>query len=524
MELWHGGTIYTMQAEGETVEAVLVQDGIVHKAGTYNELKPLAIMEVDLQGGFMYPGLVDSHQHLIGHGEKLLRLDLSKVTSSDEMKKQLITAAEADNDSEWVVGDGWDENNFPDRKIFHRVELDEITDRPMVLRRVCRHAVLANSKALELAGITKETEDPEGGLIVRDADGAPTGFLHDAAQELMLGVMPEADTAELTSAVKLAVEDMLSLGLTGSHTEDMAYYGEFTKPLGAFKNVIGNELKFRVHLLRHHTVFEEMNRTAEYKEPYVEPGAMKIFADGALGGRTALLAKPYTDNPSVNGVAIHSEAGLKELVKLARSYGEAVAIHVIGDLALDLALTALEAYPVPEGKRDRLIHTVVASETLIDRMKKLDVALDLQPQFVTSDFPWAVERLGHDRIEWSYAWKKLLQNGLICAGGSDAPVEDVDPLLGIHAAVARRKPGETHGGYMPQEKLSRFEAIGLYTVGSAAAIGKEDTRGLIKEGYDADFTVFDRDLFSVEEDGILEAKVEWTVVAGEVMYRRGEAV
>lgn len=524
MELWYGGTIYTMQAEGETVEAVLVKNGIVHKAGTYNELKQLAHTEVNLNGGFMYPGLVDSHQHLIGHGEKLLRLDLSKVTSSDEMRTQLIAAATANSKSEWVIGDGWDENNFPDRKIFHRLELDEITDKPMVLRRVCRHAVLANSKALELADISKDTEDPEGGLIVRDADGTPTGFLHDAAQELMLGIMPESDTAELTSAVKLAVKDMLSLGLTGAHTEDMAYYGAYTKPLSAFKNVIGDELKFRVHLLRHHTVFEEMIGEAEYKEPYVEPGAMKIFADGALGGRTALLAKPYTDNPSVNGVAIHSEAGLKELVKLARNHGEAVAIHVIGDLALDLALEALETYPVPEGKRDRLIHTVVVNEALVERMKNLEVALDLQPQFVTSDFPWAIERLGHDRLEWSYAWKKLLQNGLICAGGSDAPVEDVDPLLGIHAAIARRKPGETHEGYVPEEKLSRFEAIGLYTTGSAAAIGKENSRGLIKEGFDADFTVFDRDLFSVEEDEILNAKVELTVVAGEVMYRKGDEV
>ncbi|MGK7378214.1 amidohydrolase [Planococcus sp. 1R117A] len=518
--LWHGGVIYTMAVEGETAEAVLVSSGKIEKIGTYEELKGSADQEVNLEGKVIYPGFVDSHMHMIGHGEKLLRVDLSKIDSSDEMKNQLIRSTANLAEGDWFIGEGWNENNFPDRKIFHRTELDEISRSPMMLKRVCRHAVLANSSALDLAGITKDTPDPEGGVIVRDNDGEPTGYLLDAAQDLVSGQIPEVSINYLTNALKTSVEDLLSLGLTGAHTEDMGYYGDYSRPLQAFKNVIGGDIKFRAHLLRAHSVFEKMIESAEYDEPFIDPGAMKIFADGSIGGKTALLSKPYNDDPSTSGVAIHSDEELKQLVAMARRHGEAVAIHVIGDLGMEKALDAIEAHPVPKGKRDRLIHAMVVREDLVERMQKIDVALDVQPSFTTSDFPWVIERLGEERIKWAYAWKSLLAKGLICAGGSDAPIEEVNPLLGIYAAVTRRKPYETHEGYMPQEKLSRFEAIQLYTSGSAAAICKEHERGRIVEGFDADFSIYDRDLFEGPPKQILEAQVEMTVVAGEVMYQR----
>ena len=248
---------------------------------------------------------------------------------------------------------------------------------------------------------------------------------------------------------------------------------------------------------------------------------MKFFIDGALGGQTALLSKPYTDTPETSGMAVHTDEEIDELVALARTYGEAIAVHVIGDAAVEKALDAIEKYPVPEGKKDRLIHVNVLRDDLVDRMEKLPVVLDFQPVFVSSDFPWVMDRLGEDRLDWAYAWKRLLDRGFICGGGSDAPVEEaVDPLLGIYAAVTRRKPGETHEGYLPNEKLSRFEAVGLFTTGSAATIGKADVRGKLAIGFDADFTVLDRDLFTVEDEEILGAKVVMTVVAGDIMYNR----
>ncbi|HSJ37386.1 MAG TPA: amidohydrolase [Planococcus sp. (in: firmicutes)] len=520
--LWHGGIIYTMAAEGQTAEAVLVSGGKIEAVGSYDELKDGADREVDLKGKVLYPGFVDSHMHMIGHGVKLLRVDLSKIDSSEDMKQQLIKSTVGLDENEWFIGEGWNENNFPDRKIFHRLELDEISVSPMMLKRVCRHAILANSSALALAGITKDTPDPEGGLIVRDADGEPTGYLLDEAQELVANIVPEVNVEYLTLALQTSVDDLLALGLTGAHTEDMGNYGHYSRPLQAFKNVLGSETKFRAHLLRAHSAFEEMMEHASYLEPFVEPGPMKIFADGSIGGRTALLSKPYNDDPSTVGVAIHSDEELKRLVTIARKHGEAVAIHVIGDLGMEKALDAIEAHPVPKGKRDRLIHSMVLREDLVVRMTKVDAVLDLQPSFVTSDFPWVVERLGEERLEWSYPWKKLLNRGLLCAGGSDAPIEDVDPKLGIYAAVTRRKAYETHEGYLPEERLSRFEAIQLYTSGSAAAICKEHIRGLIVQNFDADFTVFDRDLFEGNEEQLLEAQVELTVVAGEIMFERGK--
>lgn len=518
--LWHNGKLYTMQQEGDQVEALLTEDGKIIAVGRSEELQRQADVAIDLKGAVLYPGFIDSHMHMIGHGEKLLSLDLSQATSAEQMMDMLLGAREGLAVDEWFVGEGWNENNFPDKKIFTRKELDNVTDSPMILKRTCRHAMLVNSRALELAGITKETLDPVDGVIMRDANGEPTGYLKEGAMALVADLIPEPTEKYLTRALQKSVDDLLSLGLTGAVTEDMGYYGDYRNPLQAFRNVIGPHRKFRAHLLRRSTVFEQMIADdATYDEPWIEPGAMKFFIDGALGGRTALLSLPYADAPELSGMTVVTDEEIDELVMMARKYGEAIAVHVIGDAAVEKALDAIEQYPVPEGKRDRLIHVNVLREDLVERMEKLSVILDIQPVFVSSDFPWVMDRLGEDRLDWAYAWKKLLDRGFICGGGSDAPIEEVDPLFGIYAAVARRKPGETHEGYLSDEKLSRFEAVSLFTTGSAGTIGKADVRGKLAVGFDADFTVLDKDLFVVDVEEIVDAGVVMTVVAGEVMYR-----
>ncbi|WP_342514117.1 amidohydrolase [Sporosarcina sp. FSL K6-1522] len=518
--LWQNGTLYTMEQEGSKVEALLTESGKIVATGTYDELQGQADEEIDLGGAVLYPGFIDSHMHMIGHGEKLLSLDLSKAASADEMMDMLLGAHKGLGADEWFVGEGWNENNFPDKKIFTRHELDQVTAAPMLLKRTCRHVLLVNSKALELAGITKDTPDPEDGVIVRDANGEATGLLLEGAQDLVLNVAPEPTEQSLTRALRKSVDDLLALGLTGAVTDDLGYYGDYRNPLQAFKNVIGEEKKFRAHLLRRSTVFAQlMADAATYCEPWIDPGEMKFFIDGALGGKTALLSAPYADTPETSGMTVLTDEEIDELVKLAREHGEAIAVHVIGDGATEKALDAIEKYPVPEGKRDRLIHVNVLRDDLVERMEKLPVILDVQPIFVSSDFPWVMDRLGEERLGWAYAWKRLLDHGFICGGGSDAPVEEVDPLLGIYAAATRRKPGETHDGYLPHEKLSRFEAVGLFTTGSAATIGKADVRGKLAVGFDADFTVLDRDLFEVADEEIVDANVVMTVVAGDVMYR-----
>lgn len=518
--LWHNGKIYTMESEGHQIEAFLTKNGKVYETGTYQSLKGRAEKEVDLQGAVLYPGFVDSHMHMIGHGDKLLSLDLSKAMSADELVSMLYEAKEKLGKDAWILGEGWNENNFPDQKILTRQELDSVSEAPIILTRTCRHAVLANTAALKRAGIQKDTEDPVDGTIVRDDHGEATGYLLEGAKDLVLDLIGEPTVESLTASLRKSVDDLLSLGLTGAVTDDLGYYGDYRKPLEAYHRVIGNERKFRAHLMRRSPIFKDiMEDEPDYNEPWITPGEMKFFIDGALGGQTALLSEPYADAPETSGICMHSDAEIEALVQLARSYDQAIAVHAIGDEAVEKVLTMIEQYPAPEGKRDRLIHVNVLRDDLVERMLKLPVVLDIQPVFVSSDFPWVMDRLGDARLDWAYAWKRLLDKGFICGGGSDAPIEEADPLLGIYAAVTRRKVGETHEGYLPEEKLSRFEAIGLFTTGSAATIGKATSRGKVAVGFDADFTVLNKDLLTVPAEEIVAAKVIMTVVAGEVMYQ-----
>ncbi|MEK4231047.1 amidohydrolase [Solibacillus sp. FSL H8-0538] len=525
-QLWYGGTIYTMEQENETVEAVLVEHDKILATGTLDALRAQADEEIDLQGAIMYPGFVDSHLHMIFQGEKLLRLDLTKAKSTEEMLEMVREAAKTTPADQWLFGEGWNENNFEDKRIPTKDEIDAIRKEPILLTRVCHHVILGNSAALKAGGITEESTSPAGGEIGRTADGQLNGLLYELASNLVTDAIPkegEAYIQSLTDALNLAVGDMLSHGLTGGHTEEMHYFGNFMNPLTAYHRVVGEKRNFRVNLLRHNVVFKEMmEENVQFDGPFVELGAMKIFADGALGGSTAALLKPYADQPSNNGLFIQTDQQLEELVKLARSYNEAIAVHMIGDAGAEQVLKVIEKYPVPNGKRDRLIHCSVLNEELVERISKLPVVVDLQPAFVPSDFPWVIDRLGEDRLEFAYPWKTLIDRGIMCAAGTDAPIEDINPVATIYAAVERKKPSEAHDGYLPAQKVSRFEAIQMYTIGSAQAICKEHERGLIKPGYVADFSIFDRDLFAGTSEEMLGAKAVKTVVAGRIVFERNK--
>ena len=523
-ELWYGGPIYTMARENERVDAVLVENDKIIDVGTLEKLKSQADTLLDLNGSAMYPGFVDSHLHILFHGEKLIRLDLSNAASAEEILALVREAARNMPADKWLFGEGWNENNFADKRIPTIQELDAIRTAPILLTRVCHHVFLGNTAALLAGGIDEYSKSPAGGKIGRDAQGKLNGLLYEQATSLLMNAIPregEAYIQDLVDALNRSIDNMLAKGLTGGHSEDMSYFGKYTNPLTAYERVIGEKHHFRVNLLRHHTVFKEMmEANLSFDEPFIEPGAMKIFADGSLGGATAALIEPYTDDSSNKGLLIHSQKQLEELVQLARSYNEAIAVHIIGDAAAEQVINAIEKYPVSSGKRDRLIHCCVLTEELMERMTKLSAVVDIQPAFVPSDFPWVIDRLGENRLEYAYAWKKLLDRGIMCSAGTDAPIEDVNPLASIYAAVERKKPSEKHDGYLPEEKLTRFEAIRAYTYGSAQAIGKEEERGLILPGYDADFSIFDRDLFEGTSEDMLKAQAVKTVVAGRVVFDR----
>ena len=520
--VWYGGTIYTMQREGETVEAVLVENDKIIAVGRYDELKLLADAEQHLEGATMLPGLVDSHLHMIMHGRKMLNLDLSEAKSADDMLARIKEAASKLDGEQWLLGEGWNENAFADKQLPTLAQLDALYDGPIALQRICHHVLYVNTKGMALAGITANTAAPSGGQIGY-IDGALNGLFYETATQLFAHCWPtegEAYIQTLEQELQVTVDTMLSMGLTGGHTEEMFYFGDYKNPLTAYNRVVGEKQNFRVNLLRHHEVFAQMMaEQPTYAAPYVTPGAMKIFADGSFGGATAAVLQPYVDQPHNKGLLIHSNEEMEALVQLAREHNEAIAVHMIGDAAAEQVISAIEKYPAPAGKRDRLIHLCLMTEAQLARIQKLPVIVDVQPPFVPSDFPWIAERLGEARLQYAYAWKTLLQSNVLCAGGTDAPIEQIDPLVSIYTAVERKWPHDTHAGYLPEQKLSLFEAVSLYTIGSAQATNQEHEFGYIAPNYYADFSIFDRDILQ-STDQLLAAKAMKTVVAGRIVFER----
>jgi predicted amidohydrolase YtcJ len=517
-----------MQSEGHTVEAVYTENGFIKELGSAEEIRKKYTIEetVNLNNGVMFPGFVDSHMHLIGHGETLLRLDLSQMTSKEEVLKAVAEKAEKLPEGQWIFGEGWNENLWEDAEVITKKEIDDsVPNHPVLLKRICRHAMVVNSLALIQANINESTPNPEGGLIEKDEEGKLNGLLKDKAQDLMVDALPPISSHYLEEALSKGIESCWENGLVGGHTEDLSYYGNFNKTYNAFKQTINDhQKKFRAHLLVHHEVINDWSEEGHSflgGNEFIEFGAMKIFADGALGGRTALLSYPYADDPSTEGVSIHAQEKLLKLVEKARSFDLPIAVHTIGDQAFENVVNAIKVHPSEHLRRDRLIHAQILREELIESIKDLPLILDIQPRFVASDFPWVIDRLGEENMKFNYAWKTLLDRGIPCAGGSDAPIEPINPLWGIHAAVTRTNPLDPEKTvHIPEEMLSMYEAISLFTKGSAYACHHEDDRGIIKEGYTADFTVLEKDPFTVNPDELLEKIVFMTVVDETIVFKK----
>ncbi|MDD1504905.1 amidohydrolase [Lysinibacillus sp. CNPSo 3705] len=515
--LWTGGKIYTMAQVGETVEAVLVKEGKIVATGSVDSLSPHATSIQHLQGNVMYPGFVDSHLHIIGYGEKLKHIDVSNVRSKDELLTIIHERMMEVPANEWVIAIGLNETQFIDPIFPTLAELDALGEAHLIIKRSCHHLILANSKALAFAGITKDTRSPKGGVIDK-VDGQLTGVLKDAALYMIVNHMPHITSEYIEDALEKAVISLQSYGLVGAHSEDLSYYGPPLQPIHAFRKIIEAKRSFKVHLLQHHTVFEEVAKMKEVSSPYLEFGAMKIFIDGAFGGRTAALREPYCDVPSNCGMLVHSTEQLVEYVKLARQFGQTVAVHAIGDLAIETILQVFAAHPPREGQLDRVIHCSLVDEGILEKLAALPIAVDMQPQFVQGEYEAELARLGEERAKGLHPLKSLLDRGLVVAGGSDAPIEVPNPLYGIYAAVTRRNFGESHNGYGPEEKISRFEAVSLYTIGAAQIIAQDHARGKIEKGYTADFTILKEDLFTIAIENIPQVKVAYTVVDGRIVY------
>lgn len=517
LELYFNGNIYTLEREGNRVEAVLVNEGKIIKVGTYSELKNMNSERIDLNGATMIPGLVDSHIHLIGLGEKLSRIQLGHVKSKEEMLEVIHHASKQLAENEWLIAEGWNEYLLPNQEMITLEELDRATNGPAILHRVCHHALMANSRAMNLADISDAMPNPQGGKIGRDKNNRLNGLFYDEATNLiteLLSTEGEQYRSYLRNVLNHAIEHMHQLGIVGAHSEDCSYYGHFSNVIDAYRQTVAQKKNFRAHLLRHHKVFEEMIE-ADLQEVagFLEFGAMKIFADGSFGASTAALLDPYVNEGDNKGLLLHEEEKFEALVQLARKHNEAIAVHMIGDAACQQVLNTIQKYPASNGKRDRLIHACLVNEAQIEQMKSLPIVIDIQPGFVPSDFPWIAQKLGENRMRYAYAWKTLSQFPLSI--GTDAPIEDVNPFKTIAAAVNR----DSYGMQQYNEYLSIYEVLKMYTHGSAYAIGKAHERGLIKEGYVADFTILNEDIFALPSEQIEQISTNMTIVDGKIVYK-----
>lgn len=497
---FYGGRSPYPEHKGQSV-SVYCESGRIRAVGTDRELELLlggsSVERVDLEGGYILPGLTDCHMHLSMQGMKLAALDFSGAASKEEMLGLLWERADRTPPGEWILGLNWNENAFRPAIAPTRAELDAVTSRhPVLLTRVCYHSWLGNTEAFRRAGISGDTADTASGGYGRDETGALNGRIYEDAGMAFQAAVPEPDYAEKKATIRRAAQYALSLGLTAVHTDDLRYLGDLDTLLRIYRELREEGICLRTHQLVYYPHLAEARGLGLHGgsgDEWLRIGAAKIFADGVLGGRTAWLTEPYADAPGQSGYPIHTPEAFAAIVREARSAGFPVAVHAIGDAAVDLVLAELERQPLPgaAGLPNRLIHVPVLRADQLARMRRLRLAADIQPPFVTGDYPWVLERLGQRAVH-RYAWRTLLAAGIPCGGSSDAPIEPLSPLYGLYAAVARRRLGEIHPGYEPGEKLTLPEAVRLYTYGGAQTAGEERERGLLAPGYGADFTVVDR--------------------------------
>jgi predicted amidohydrolase YtcJ len=478
---------------------------------------------IDVAGATILPGLTDAHAHLYGLGVSLDNVSLVGAASIDEIVSRMRDRVARAGAGEWVSGRGWDQNRWPDKQFPTAAPLDALsTDHPIWLKRVDGHAGWTNTAGLRAAGITASTPDPEGGRILRDASGNPTGVVIDAAQGLVERKIPEPSHAQHKARVKAAAENIAQHGLTEIHDA-----GADAETIAAVRELI-DEHAFPIRVYTMISDNAELLREWFAKGKLVGYGghltvrSVKLYADGALGSRGALLLAPYSDDPSNSGLVVSTEKHMADVAKNARAAGFQVNTHAIGDRAVRNVIQAYEGAGVTAFDRFRIEHYQIAAPEDFARTVKDSIIASMQPTHATSDMPWAERRVGPDRIRGAYAWRTVLNAGGRLALGSDFPVEDVNPFYGIYSAVTRQdQQGNPPGGWYPDQKLTLAEAIRGFTSDAAYAAFEEDSRGTIQTGKLADFTIVDGDFFKAPPSDIFKTKVRMTVVGGIVVWNAG---
>lgn len=519
--------VYTADVNRPVAEAFAVRVGRIAFVGSARGALVLAgarTERLDLGGRTVIPGMVDAHAHLLGLGQALRTVDLVGTRSYDEVIARVVERAKTARPGEWIRGRGWDQNDWADTRFpTHRALSRAVPNNPVYLTRVDGHAALVNAKALELAQVTAATPDPTGGRFIRDSAGNPTGVLVDGAQGIVGRVIPAATRAELREETLAAIAEANRWGLTGIHdagvgAEGIAVYTDLAREgrysLRNYVMIRGDDSTLEGFLRRG-------LQLALFDRLWIR--SIKLWADGALGSRGAALLEPYADDPGNTGLITTSAERIKSVAVQALKAGFQLNVHAIGDRANRMVLDQFEAafkeVPVAD-HRFRIEHAQILRYQDILRFAELDVIPSMQGSHQTSDMYWVPNRLGWARAQGAYAWRSLLNTGVIIPNGSDFPVEAVNPLISFHSFVTRQDADNfPPGGWFPEQRTTRQEALWSMTLWPAYAGFMENESGTLTAGKYADFVVLDRDIMTVAPEEILKTGVVMTVLGGRVVYR-----
>ncbi|MEI6739972.1 MAG: amidohydrolase [Gemmatimonadaceae bacterium] len=521
--------IYTADEARPLVEAFAVRGGRIAFVGSRREadaLKGPATTIVDAGGKTVIPGMVDAHAHFTGLAQALRSVDLTGAHSYEEVIARVAQKAKSVPKGSWILGRGWDQNDWGDTRFpTHDKLTAAVPDHPVLLTRVDGHAGLVNMAAMRIANLSAATKDPDGGRLLRDALGAPAGVLVDHAQALVSSKVPELTTAELRSALTDAMAVMHRVGLTGMHDA-----GASRRTIDLYEQMAqGNALPLRLYVmigddsaaLQHY--LQVGPRSALY-DGHLWVRAIKLYADGAMGSRGAALLEPYSDDPNNSGLLLSAPTHIREVAERALRAGFQVNTHAIGDrgnrVVLDAYEQALATVPTAN-HRFRVEHAQILNYDDIPRFAELGVIPSMQASHQTSDMYWVGKRLGPTRLPGAYAWRSLLNSGVVIPNGSDFPVEQVNPLISFHAAIARQDGNDWPvGGWYPEQRMTREEALRSMTLWPAYAAFQEQDMGSITAGKFADFVILDQDIMRVPAELVLRTEVLATYVGGRAVYQR----
>jgi len=525
------GKIWTVNEAQPRAEAVACLGSRIVAVGSNGEIRKWigAGTEVlDLNGKLVLPGFNDAHVHFFSGGENLAGVQLRDAKSEDEFRKRIAEFAARQPAGRWISGGGWDHENWTPARLPTRQSIDAVTaGHPVFVNRLDGHMALANSQALQLAGITRDTPDPPGGTIVRDAAGEPTGVLKDAAMERMYRTIPEPSEDQIADAVRAAMRYSAENGVTS--VQDMSAAPQI---LRVYQALLANgELTVRISGHQPLAAWQRLAAVglrAGFGGEKLHIGGLKGFADGSLGSTTALFFEPYLDAPNTSGLAnseMIPESKMQKHILDADRAGLQVAVHAIGDKANHMVLGMYDEAARQNGARDRRFRIEHAQHLRMEdipRFGQLHVIASMQPYHCIDDGRWAEKRIGPERAKGTYAFRALLDSGAVLAFGSDWDVAPMQPLIGIYAAATRRTlDGKHPNGWVPEQKITVAEAIRAYTMGSAYASFDDKIKGSIEPGKLADMVVVSDDILSVPAVEIEKTRVETTVFDGKVIYRRG---